>query len=167
MAVEGVIADRTRALLGVTWDALLSDTQRYGEDPLGYAVELAKEDVLGIIPSQAEEEALPRIVVDFVAKVAAVQIIPGAIDFWMNHSLEETTRQPDETITYTDRAEMLRKLKEDLDKEIRARAAEIAGIVGYRRSTGRSVPAINTMNDEFLTPSPQEFPRPFAPTGRS
>lgn len=166
MAIEGAIAERARALIPTTWDALATDPKGTGEGPLVAAINTAKEDVLGIIPSTAIEDTFPLIVINHIAKVAVLEIIPSAIDFWMSQSLEETTQGPDETITYTDRAEALRKLREDLLKDVRARANEIASLVGYRRTVG-AIPLSNTLREDFITPSPLEFPRPFAPTDRT
>lgn len=167
MAVEGVIAARTQALLTTTWDALVSDPKGTGEGPLATAIDIAKEDVLGIIPSPVAEAQYPLIVIDYVAKMAVLQIIPIAIDYWMSQSITETVQTPSEVTTYTDRAEMLRKLRDDLLAETRSNAADIAVLVGFRRRRGRSVPAVNTMADPLLTPDPQEFPRPYIATTRS
>lgn len=166
MAIGGDIATRTRGIIPITWDALSNDS-RYGESLLRDAVELAEETVFGELLSEAEEDALPRIVVDFTAKVAAIEIIPAGIDFWMNEVIEESATGTNEMHTYIDRAEKLAEQRKELIKEVRAKEIEIQGLTGYRRILSRAIPRSNTIDDELLTPDPREFPRPYNPTALS
>jgi len=164
MPLPGDIAERTRGVIPVTWDALEGDG-RYGDALLSAALEIAREAVLGRQYSEAEEETLPRVVIDYVAKVAAIEIIPAGIDYWMSESLSVTTTGTNETETYTDRAAMLRGLRNDLLAETRAKAEQIAGLVSYWPTASMPPrPRMNTQSDLLLTPSPQEFPRPFTQT---
>jgi hypothetical protein len=167
MPLPGDIAERTRGLLPVTWDALEGD-ERYGDALLAAALEVARETVLGTQSTEAEEDAMPRVVVDYVAKIAAIEIIPAGIDYWMSQTIAVVTTGTNESETYTDRAAMLRELRNDLLSETRAKAADIATLVGFwPTSTMAPRPRINTQSDLLLTPSPQEFPRPFTQTPRS
>ena len=164
MPLPGDIAERTRGILPVTWDALESDS-RYGDTLLATALEIARETVLGKQSTEAEEDLLPRIVVDYVAKIAVIEIIPAGIDYWMSETLSVVTTGTNETETYTDRAAMLRELRNDLLAETRAKADDIAGLVSYWPANSVAPrPAMNTIDDVLLTPSPQEFPRPFTQT---
>ena len=62
----------------------------------------------------------------------------------------------------------LRKLGEELLKQTRAKADEILPLIPNRPvHLIKSVPMLNTIDDEFLTPSHQEFPRPYIRTGRT
>src|SRR5947199_10804644 len=118
MPLPGDIAERTRGLLPVTWDALENDA-RYGDALLAAVLEIARETVLGKQSTEAEEDAMPRIVVDYVAKVAAIEIIPAGIDYWMSETVAVVTTGTNESETYTDRAAMLRLLRSDLLAETR------------------------------------------------
>lgn len=162
MPLPGDIAERTRGLLPVTWDALENDG-RYGDTLLATALEIARETVLGKQTTEADEDTIPRVVIDYVAKIAAIEIIPAGIDYWMSESLSVVTTGTNETETYTDRAAMLRQLRNDLLAETRSKAADIAALVGYQTPTVAR-PRMNTINDLLLTPSPQEFPRPYTQT---
>lgn len=166
MAVEGAIAERTRGILPITWDALMRDP-RYGDALLQPVIDTAKESVFGSVMSVAAEDNQPLVVIDYVAKIAALELIPAGIDFWMNQSIAETTRGTNEVREFESRAQRLMELRKALLEETRSRLAEIIGLVGYRRNNGKSVPRSSTMDDEFLTASPQEFPRAYARTGRS
>lgn len=166
MPVEGAIAERARGILPVTWDALSGDA-RYGDGLLQSSVDTAKESVLGQVILPADELSLPLIVINFVAKIVALEVIPAGIDFWMSEPIGLATTGTNEAISYVDRPAQLGKLRDMLLQETRTDATDIAGVVGYRRSSSRSRMKISTPDDLFLTPSPQEFPRPYTETGRS
>jgi hypothetical protein len=166
MPVEGAIAERVRGVIPVTWDALITDP-RYGDGLLRSVIDTAKESVTGANLSPAAESTYPLIVIDYIAKVAALDLIPAGLDFWANTPISESLSGTEETRTYESRVEALKALREELLRETRARQPEIANLIGFVRASGRAVPAINTMNDPFLTPSPQEFPRPYLATERS
>lgn len=168
MAIEGMIAARTRGVIPITWDALIKDTARYGEDFLQVAIDTAKEDVTGeVIDPDAEATVYSYLVRDFIAKKAVLQIIPAGIDFWMNQTIAETAEGTHEITSFTDRAQQLRELYTLLLNEIKGLEDEIAEILGFRRHSTVGLPAINTLDDDFLTPSHQEIPRPFRSTSRS
>lgn len=166
MALEGAIAERVQGILPVTWDALSRDP-RFGDALLQAAIDTAKEDITGIVVDVDDEATYPLIVIDFIAKIAAMEIIPAGIDFWMNEPTAESSTGTNEVHSFVDRADKLKQQREELLKQTRARAAEIASLLGYSRVGNRRVPLLNTMDDEFLTPSPQEFPRPYRITERS
>jgi len=168
MAISGMIADRTRGILPITWHALLTDTVRYGETFLQVAIDTAKEDVTGeVIAASEEDTAYSYLVRDFIAKKAVLQIIPAGIDFWMNQTIAESAEGTHEVTSFTDRAQQLRELYTLLLNEIKGLEDEIAEILGFRRHSTVGLPAINTLDDEFLTPSHQEISRPFRATSRS
>ena len=167
MAIEGVIAERTRAVLPVTFDALEQD-ERFGDDRLLALIEGVEEELFGVIPTEPQLEAYPLVVINFVAKLVAIELINPGIDFWMSQSLSVVTRGPDETDTYVDRAAKLKELRTDLLKQTREKWGEISAILGITpKSSNAPRMKINTLADELLTPSPQEFPRPYAVTNRS
>lgn len=166
MALEGVIAERTRALLPITWDALATDS-RFGDDLLLTAIETAKFSVAGEVVVPMAESAYSLFIRDYIAKVAVLNLIPAGIDYWMSTSLTETTHGPDEEVTYADRAETLRKLYDIILREVKDKADEVAAVLGFRFRSAKAVPKLSTIDDVFLTPSPQEFPRPYIETGLS
>lgn len=166
MPVEGPIADRAKAILPVTWDALANDL-RFGDEGLQSAVDTAKFSVTGDVVSTLAEGLYSLFVIDYIAKVTALELIAPGIDFWMNQALTEITTGTNENETYTDRAETLRKLGEQLLKETRDKQDEVELALGYVRPSAKSRPLSLTQDDEFLTPSHQEFPRPYVVTDRS
>ena len=168
MAISGMIAARVQGIVPITWDALIKDTQRYGESFLQVAIETAKEDVTGEVISPNDEDiAYGYLVRDFIAKKAVLQIIPAGIDFWMNQTIAEVAEGTNETTSFTDRAQMLRELYKLLLDEIKSMEDEIAEILGFRRASTVGLPLSSTIDDEFLTPSHQEVTRPWRATDRS
>lgn len=165
MAVAGVIAERVAGILPVTWDALSKDT-RYGELRLRQTIDYVKFLVLGKVVTPTAEAAQPMLVIDYIAKVTAIELCTAGIDFWMNEPVAESATGTSEQHVYVDRAAALEKQRARLVEETRRLAPEIADLVDFRAFSPRR-PLSSTIDDEFLTPSPQEFPRPFVATDRS
>lgn len=166
MAVTGAIADAARSVLPVTWDALAGDS-RYGDGFLARKVELVKENVFGEVIPEAQEDDHPLIVQDYCGKLVALTLIPAGIDFWMNAEITVTTTGTQEVAAYVDRAATLRQLGQDLLVETRKLQPDIEEILGFHRQRATRRPLISTLDEDFLTPDPLEFPRPYARTGRS
>lgn len=166
MAVEGAIAERTRGILPVTWDALAGDS-RYGDGLLRSTIDTIKERIFGTVGLPATESLQPLIVIDYVAKLAALELINPGIDFWMNEPVAESAEGTNENHAFVNRAEELRQLRAFLIDETRRLAPEVDPLIDFTRISNAPRPRLNTIEDEFLTPSPQEFPRPFSRTSRS
>jgi len=166
MAVEGAIAQRIRGIVPITWDAITKDV-RYSDALLRTLIDTTKTSVTGTNVAPAAESAYSLLVIDFIAKVALIELIPAAIDLWMNEPTSESATGTNEMHTFVDRAEKLKELREELLKETRLKAPDIAAILGFIRTSSRNRPRSSTLNDDFLTPSPQEFQRPFRATAFS
>lgn len=149
----------------VTWDALSKD-KRYGETRLRQTIDYVKYSVLGRTVTPTAEAAQPFIVIDYIAKLACIELCTAGIDFWMNEPVSESATGTNENHTFTDRAAVLERQRNALLAETRRMAPTVAEIVGYQAIVPRR-PLSSTIDDEFLTPSPQEFPRPFQVTSFS
>lgn len=165
MALSGVIADRAKAIIPITWDALSKDG-RVGDVPLQSAIDLAKETVTGVVVQPTQEETYPVVVVDYIAKIAVIEICSAGVDYWMNQSVAFSAAGTNESLSYSDRARVLEDLRRSLLEETRMKMPEVQKMVGYWIDNGRAVPQMNTaeINQYHLTPSPEEFPRPFRQT---
>jgi hypothetical protein len=161
MAVEGVIAERVRGILPVTWDAMSKDA-RYGDALLRSTIDTAKERILGENVTPPDEANYPLLVVDYVAKIAILELITPAIDYWMNMPISTSATGTNENQTYTERVTALQQLRENLLAETRRLAGDVATLINFRRVSGKAVPKLNTIGDDLLTPSPQDFPRPYS-----
>jgi hypothetical protein len=165
MSMRGVIATRLQALLPITWDALQNDP-RVGDGVLQSAIDVAKSTVTGQDVDPSLEGNYPVVVVDYIAKMAAIELIITGIDFWMNQSLSITSSGTNESLSYIDRAARLDVLRQEYIAETRMKQQEMATLVGYWVNNGRAVPQMSSasINPFHLTPSPEEFPRPFIQT---
>jgi hypothetical protein len=166
MAVEGTIADATRGIIPITWDAL-SRAPQFGDGLLQAKIDLIKERVFGEVIEADDEDNFGLVVVDYCAKLVALDLITPGIDFWLAQPISESATGTNENHTYEERADELRELKKELLAETRALKPEIEALVGFIRISRTGRPALSSINDELLTPSPQEFPRPYAATDRS
>lgn len=166
MPVEGAIAAAARSTLPVTWDALATDSQRYGDGFLQTKVNLVKERLFGSVITTVQESAYALRVIDYAGKLVALEMITPGIDFWMNEVTSESATGTNEQHTYVDRAETLRKLREVLLREVRTLEPEVLPLIGTPVVLNRSVPAISSADAELLTPSPLDFGRPYRDTGR-
>jgi hypothetical protein len=165
MAIQGAVADRVRALIPITYDALEKD-DRVGDSTLQSAIDLAKENTAGIVVANAQEELYPVVVVDYIAKLAVIEISNAAIDYWMNQALAVSATGTNENLSYVDRAAYVGNLRAQYIQETREKYNQVAKIVGYYIDNGESVPQLSsaTINPFHLTPSPEEFPRPYRQT---
>lgn len=158
----GSIASRVAGLLPVTWDALSSDA-RYGSDRLKERVDIVKDELFGeVIADTAEAGTYSLRVRDYAAKLAAIEIIGGAIDYWMDKSITVTVDSPKEITSYESRITALEKQKASLIAETRRLAPSIAEDIAYIRPTRRGVPGLSTIDTDLVTPDPWTFPKPYA-----
>ena len=163
MPVEGVIAEAARRVLPVTWDALLRDTQRFGDALLQSVVDTVKDRLFGQVVTPQAEDQYPLRVIQFAGKMVALELVNPGIDFWMNELLQESASGVSETHTYVDRADKLRLQGERLAWEITRDADSIYALLGTAPPRRRlPIMGISTPADDvLLTPNPREFPAPF------
>lgn len=163
MAVEGEIAQRTKAIMPITWDALSKDS-RYGEELLRQTIDTVKERVTGEVIDPENEGNYPLVVIDYLSKLSALELINPGIDFWMSQPVSTTTTGTSEDVSYPSRTAELRNLRAFLISEVRKLEPEVMPLIDFTRLSRPPRASSSTQNDPFLTPSPQEFPRPFKDT---
>ena len=171
MPVAGIAA-RVPGIIPVSWDALLTDTKRFGEARLLERVDLVKERIFGEVrPARPEDDDppgtlydsdYPLVVQEYVAKLAAIEILGAAIDFWQDVPIAKTIREPSEIVTYEARVKNIRERRAELIAETRAELPEIAPLIDGYIPSDRGRPAISPVDPPLLTPDPQDFPAPFA-----
>lgn len=165
MAIAGVVAARTRALIPITWDALEHDS-RVGDGSLQTSIDLAKESAAGAVIDPSQEDTYPLVAIDYMAKLAAIEICQSGIDFWMNQATNVSVTGTNENLSYVDRATALSELRTSLIAETREKYTQVAKLLGFYTDNGRAVPQLSSanINPFHLTPSPEEFPRPYKQT---
>jgi hypothetical protein len=166
MAVGGAIADATRAVLPLTWD-MLSQEAAFGDALLRSVIDTKKEEVLGDPGNPAAEDTLPLIVIRYLAKLVALELINPGMDAWRGKPVSVTTTGTSEVETFSDPIQALQQLRKDLLEQTRNEWGLVSPLISFRRLSNGPRPAMNTLNDDLLTPSPQEFPRPYKVTDRT
>jgi len=159
MPASGAISDRVRDLLPYTWSALLADP-KYGSESLQRRIDIVKLIVFGEpMRDEDEEEDYPPIQQEYLATLSALQIIPAGIEFWMNSSISISTpgHASAESASYTDRAQRLRELSEELIARARqlAQLADIPSVVVTAKNTA---PLVDTTG-ALITTDPAEWGR--------
>lgn len=164
MPISGEIADRTKAIMPITWDALSKDS-RYGEELLQATIDTVKERIFGEAPPA--ENTMALVVIDYTSKLIALELINPGIDFWMSQPVSATATGTAEDVTYPSRTAELRNLRTYLVAEVKKLEPEVMPLIDYNRLSRAPRASSSTQNDPFITPSPQEFPRPFGSTSFS
>ena len=162
MAVAGDIAAAARAQMPVTW-ATLADDSRYGDALLQRQVDLVKERLFGtVISPDLEADTYPRTVIDYAGKLVAIQVIPAGEDYWAAQAISDSSGTKN-ALTWADRAENLRRLRENLIRETRMMAPEIAVLLGTTLAITRIRPRLGVRipRNAHVTANPEDFPKDF------
>jgi len=166
VAVTGAIAERVRGILPVSYDMLIN-SPKFGEAPMQSVINTIKLKTMGSILPSGAEGTYSLVVIDYLAKLIALELITPAIDAWRSEPYVVATTGTNEQLTYSEATEALEQLREDLLKQTRLDWPLVAPLIPFKPIISGPRPALNTINDEFLTPSPQEFPRPYRVTDAS
>lgn len=159
----GEISDQARQLMPITWDELSKDA-RYGDRMLQTRINYVKYKLFATIVDPLEEvTSYNPLLLDFVAKNVALQIIPAGIDYWMNQQESISTSGTREAVSYPNRINALKNLKEWLEVEVSNLRPEFDGQFAVRKKS--RAPKVSNGND-LITPNPQKFPRAFDENGR-
>lgn len=166
MAVEGEIATRTQAIMPITWDALSKDT-RFGEGQLRSTIDIVKTRIMGENVDPEDEVNYPLLVIDYLSKLSALELVNPGIEFWMSQPQSSTATGTSEDVSYPSRTAELRNLRTYLIAEVKKLEPSVIPLIDYKRISRAPRASSSTQNDPFLTPSPQEFPRPYGSTSFS
>jgi hypothetical protein len=153
----GLIARRVEALMpGVV--KKLRELQSFGDWELQNRVELAKRRHLPDLKYVAvdSEITLDPIVVDVLSKITAIDIIPTAIEYWMN--MRVSAQAAEERSEYPDRIAALQDLYDRLVNELPLLMSEMALLVGIKSTrSSSSGPVTDTAGLPLITPDPLGF----------
>lgn len=153
----GEIAYQARQIMPLTWDALSNDS-RYGDRMLNTRVNYIKYKLFNtVVDPELEMATYNPFVVDYAAKCVALQIIPAAIEYWMNQQETVTTTGTFEMVTYPDRIRALKDLQDWLTAEVRAIEGELPPGTITPRKSGRGPKIANGY--DLITPNPQTWPK--------
>jgi hypothetical protein len=159
----GAIYRAAKSYIPETWGNL-ERLDYYGDAVLQEKINLIKEKILVDDVLVDDEEDLNIRIIDYLAKLAVIAVIPAGADYWANQRIEVSATGTNETATYPDRAKALWELHKRLIVEVNQDRAEIEELLGnelLRSSVG--TPAISDGAEEgFITPLPSEHFRDYA-----
>ena len=162
------IADSPIALaaqdeLPETWTALL-EAPSFGEPALERRLNTLMYRAFGTPMDQTEQEALSPLLVSYLGKKLALDIITPGIDYWSKQAISHSAGER-ESKAYKDRAEDLKELRDqligdtaDLLGEVEA---ELPWVPKRLTDTARVQPA--GLLEPHVTPDPLGFPGIYAP----
>ena len=160
----GAVADYVRLYLGGSTFQGLLDSTDFGSGSVAAAIEVVKARVMATPPDTASEDTLPVLVLSYLAKLAALELIPAARALWASiPQATSTGNDPAESVSYGSREQMLGDLADDLLRQARAdQALALSLIDGVVLPSTTSGPAIDEVDDDVdrhVTRDPRCFPR--------
>lgn len=112
LPIESPVVDAARDQLPETWDALL-DAETYGEEALARRLNVVLYRTFGVAVDEAMQKAMSPMLAEYTGCLLALEIIVPGIDFWSKQAISLSAGER-ESKAYKDRAEDLRKLRDDL-----------------------------------------------------
>jgi hypothetical protein len=151
----GPIYSAAKSIMPITWNRL-EDSPHYGDKQLQNKIEIAKVTLFGTEMTVADEYDMDIRVVDYLAKVAAISVIPAGKDYWASMASSKVSTGTDEDVSYPDRIKMLEELHKQLTQEVSAMRDEISSIVDLPSvRPSNAIPEVSNGTDEgFITPNP-------------
>jgi len=151
----GPIYKAAKAIMPITWNRL-EDSYSYGDKQLQNKIDVAKFSLYGTEMSVEDEYDMDIRVIDYLAKVAVVSVIPAGKDYWASTSSSKVTTGTDEQVTYPDRINMLDELHKQLTQEIAAYRDEISSIIDLPSvRSSNAIPQVSNGTDiGYITPNP-------------
>lgn len=155
----GLVADAAKAHLAQTFDRL-ADDDHYGSAFIARAVAVVKRRVMLNPPTVGDENMLDELVIDYLGKLVALELMPAAVDYWaVQYQSESTGNDPTETASYPDRLKALEMLENELLKQVRRDEAMIVPLInGQRLRAASDGPSIDEDDDFRVTDDPRSHP---------
>lgn len=157
----GLVADATKSHMGETFDGLVS-SEHYGSGYVMRKIDVIKQRVLNSPPDVEDEDTLHKLVIDYLGKLAAIDLMPAAIDYWARQAQTDSTgSDPTETVSYPDRLEAMKQLQEELLRQTRRDEIVVTPLLEDPRTRDAVLvgPAIDEVDDCKVTAEPRFFPR--------
>lgn len=154
----GAVYRAAMSYLPSTWLAL-EQSPTYGDSMLQEKIEYVKYKILGESVAVADEASLDIRVLNYIAKNVVVQVIPAAVDYWLDQKIKvqlETGGASQEIYHYEERTERLLDLLDKLLKDIDNDTSDIEDLLGKynTRSVGSTAAYAEGQDEGFVTPSP-------------
>lgn len=155
----GAIVDGAAMYMPVTFDYLQKDS-RFGDRRMQRLAELVKMKVLGYTMQPDQEELLPIVLLDFLSKRVALDLITPGVDFWSRQLRVATSSQTQETSSFPDMIASLKLLRASLARELVYDWRQVQLLIpGTPNRMVVPMPASSMDGSSYVTKNPQENPR--------
>ena len=115
LPADSLIVYSARDQLPETWDALL-EANTFGEEALNRRLNIIMYRVLGAPLTELEQQTMSPLFAEYMGVLLALELIVPGLDFWSKQAISLSAGER-ESKAYKDRAEDLRKLRDDLFKK--------------------------------------------------
>lgn len=156
----GPVADAAWSHLGEHF-LKLRNSDSYGTAFLSIKSETVKRRVMTVPPAVADEHNLDPLVIDYLGKLLALELIPPLYAFYANvPQTKSTGDRPTEITSYPDRIRGLEKVQEALLISSRRDEALVLPLIETPRlrESVTAGPAIDELTDDRVTDDPRAFP---------
>ena len=160
---DSPIALAAKDELPETWDKLL-ESPNFGEPALERRLDTLMYRAFGTTPDESEQAQLDPMLISFMGKRLALELIIPGIDYWSKQVLSLSAGER-ESKAFKDRAEDLKELRKMLLEETGKMLPEIEGLLPLipRRATDRARVQQAGLLVEHVTPDPLTFPSIYGP----
>jgi hypothetical protein len=157
------IAVEAQDLLPETWEAL-AEASSFGPEALKRLHDRTVRRVFGELLSDAEQNDLLDVVVEYVGKRMAIALIDPAIDYWSKQVLSATAGER-ESRSYKDRVEDLKMLKKQWTGDLAALFLDAQDFLPVLPKRVVDAPRVVNAGDtvEHVTANPFDIPPMFGP----
>lgn len=163
----GALTDAIRRLLPRTYDAMVAASgavPKAGQYTVGDVQALAdyaKSRLWASVANVTEEVLYAPQLVQFIARYAALDFIPAAIDYWDRQVLSENTTGSNENLSYPNAPDSLLRLFTDIRKMVAEDFEAMAAQYGFQSTGTVFLPKVSYYDngrDIFVTRDPMDFP---------
>lgn len=152
----GAIVDGAQMYLPVTFTALRKDS-RFGDRSLQHLAELLKMKILGYTVTPDAEDQFPLVLLDFLSKRLALDLIQPGIDFWSRQVRTATATQTAEVTSFPDMIASLTKLRSALAYQLTNDWRDVQVLVpGTPNRKVVPMPSSSLMGIPHVTRNPQQ-----------
>ena len=160
---DSPIALAARDELPETWAALLA-SPNFGSAALDRRLNTLMSRAFGAVLDEVEQEALSPVMISYMGKRLAIDIIIPGIDFWSKQALSLSAGER-ESKAFKDRAEDLKELRKQLVADAAALLPEVEADLPWvpRRLTDTAKVQPAGFLEPHVTADPFGFPGQYAP----
>jgi hypothetical protein len=162
--LDSIIAQHAKDEIPETWVALSSDKSRFGEEALERRLDKTIKKVFGVSLTLDEQSALNILVVEYTAKILVLDLIRPGVDFWSKQVISISAGQQ-ESKSYAQRADELKKMRPELISEIAALLIDIQPLLPSVVTHVRNAPRVAEIGSTYphLTTDPYDLDPLYGP----